>query len=267
MYAASSDGLLLHRARKRVGRCLRVGAETRGIVDMCEQLFFMNTAHKERSLSTLLLVNMQKLVYPAFEISPPHAVFASRAELRAYMQALELEHAIETAAARREPAAALAQARSAEAPLIAALAALPPTLVNAAAGEPMTDPPPPTAEQLSTLYLRRFTAGWVHARVLSLAVELLESQHDYAEAARLLRLLLSQADLAPDRRGRWWDRLSVNLREHLEQPRAALDACLAGIRDPHVRTGHKLAMVRRAHRIASSKRLPELHSLQPLVPK
>eukprot|EP00050_Salpingoeca_kvevrii_P001856 m.181821 g.181821 ORF g.181821 m.181821 type:complete len:260 (-) comp10475_c0_seq4:409-1188(-) len=73
----------------------------------------------------------------------------------------------------------------------------------------------------------------------------------------LLYHLLSQ-QLQADCRGRWWDRLSVDLSQHIGRSDLALDVCKAGLEDPNVRTGHKLALAKRARRIAQSKRSPEL---------
>ena len=64
-------------------------------------------------------------------------------------------------------------------------------------------------------FLCRFTAGWVYARALSTAVEYLEKQGRYEGANDLLLCLLSQDIYCRSSRGRWWERLALNLDHHL----------------------------------------------------
>ena len=70
------------------------------------------------------------------------------------------------------------------------------------------------------MFFARFTAGWVHASLGTVAVSLLEKQRQYADAVELLQLLLG-GNACPARRGTWWARLSINL-EHLKQVSAAM---------------------------------------------
>ena len=66
-------------------------------------------------------------------------------------------------------------------------------------------------------FLRRFSAGWVYARMLSITVEYLEKQGRYKEANDLLQCLLSQELYCTSSRGRWWERMALNLDCHLKQ--------------------------------------------------
>ena len=72
-----------------------------------------------------------------------------------------------------------------------------------------------TAE--SQPFLHRFSAGWVYARMLSIIVEYLEKQGRYKEANNLLQCLLSQELYCTSSRGRWWERIALNLDCHLRQ--------------------------------------------------
>jgi hypothetical protein len=53
---------------------------------------------------------------------------------------------------------------------------------------------------------------------------------------RLLVQLLS-CGLQPRRRGKWWERLSVDLGHNLHRHDYAIAACAAALRDPHVEGG------------------------------
>ncbi|XP_033708149.1 fanconi-associated nuclease 1 isoform X3 [Tursiops truncatus] len=102
------------------------------------------------------------------------------------------------------------------------------------------------------LFLRCFTVGWVYTRILSRTVEILQRLHMYQEAVKELENLLSQKVYCPDSRGRWWDRLALNLHQHLKRLEPAIKCITAGLADPDVRTGHRLSLYQRAVRLRAS---------------
>ncbi|XP_078232014.1 fanconi-associated nuclease 1 isoform X8 [Callithrix jacchus] len=67
------------------------------------------------------------------------------------------------------------------------------------------------------VFLRCFTVGWIYTKILCRSVEILQRLHMYEEAVRELESLLSQRIYCPDSRGRWWDRLALNLHQHLKR--------------------------------------------------
>ncbi|KAH0619817.1 hypothetical protein JD844_014115 [Phrynosoma platyrhinos] len=81
-------------------------------------------------------------------------------------------------------------------------------------------------------YLRRFTVGW--------------------EAVEQLQDLLAQEIYCMDSRGRWWDRLALNLQQHLKDVEKAVQCIRRGLLDPFVRTGHRLSLSQRAQKIRES---------------
>ncbi|XP_059533922.1 fanconi-associated nuclease 1 isoform X8 [Myotis daubentonii] len=101
-------------------------------------------------------------------------------------------------------------------------------------------------------FLRCFTVGWVYTRILSRAVEVLQRLHLYEEAVQELEALLSQKVYCPDSRGRWWDRLALNLHQHLKRLEPAIKCIAEGLADPEVRTGHRLSLYQRALRLRAS---------------
>ena len=66
-------------------------------------------------------------------------------------------------------------------------------------------------------HLRVYTAGSVWVRVLTLGVELMQFVKDYTAATEQLESLLAQTVYHPDYRGRWYDRLALNLDHHLKE--------------------------------------------------
>ncbi|XP_037766704.1 fanconi-associated nuclease 1 isoform X5 [Chelonia mydas] len=101
-------------------------------------------------------------------------------------------------------------------------------------------------------YLRRFTVGWMYTRILSRGVEILQRLHMYEEAVEELQNLLSQEVYCIDSRGRWWDRLALNLHQHLKRTKQAIECIRKGLSDPFVRTGHRLSLYQRALRLRDS---------------
>jgi hypothetical protein len=74
------------------------------------------------------------------------------------------------------------------------------------------------------LFARRFCAGWVHCQIVWRVVPTIEAAplrlHELAVA--WLRLLLggsSSYGHSPQRRARWWERLTINLHHNLGRHR------------------------------------------------
>ena len=67
------------------------------------------------------------------------------------------------------------------------------------------------------MFLRQYTAGAVYTRVLSYGVELLQYNKKYSAAVQQLEELISQDIYHTDYRGRWYERLALNLDYHLKQ--------------------------------------------------
>ena len=62
-----------------------------------------------------------------------------------------------------------------------------------------------------------YSDGSVYARILSHCVEYLEKCRRYEQANKLLETLLSQSTYSTTSRGRWWERLALNLDQHLKK--------------------------------------------------
>ncbi|CAM9218865.1 unnamed protein product [Scytosiphon promiscuus] len=93
-------------------------------------------------------------------------------------------------------------------------------------------------------FLLQLEAGWVLASAVWEGVALLERARDYERAVELLTQLLATR-YTPHRRGRWWDRLSLDL-AHTKRLACALWASQEGLNDPLVRGGDRLALEKRA---------------------
>lgn len=99
------------------------------------------------------------------------------------------------------------------------------------------------APSSAAVCLRSIDAGWVLATTLWHAVQTLEKVQRYEEALKYLRQLL-RSRYTPHRRGRWWERLCVNL-AHLGRPVQACIAAKEGAKDEYVVGGDRLGLERR----------------------
>ena len=98
-------------------------------------------------------------------------------------------------------------------------------------------------DSLLPIFLRHYTSANTYIRCLSHCVSVLEQRKCYSEAVYLLRdILLCQTTYCVDLRGRWFERLALNLDKHLKDPISALEIIEKGLNDEWVRTGHRFAL-------------------------
>ena len=101
-------------------------------------------------------------------------------------------------------------------------------------------------------FILRFRASTAYASVCHDGIHILEREHRYVEATTLLFRLLSLPYL-PQRRGHWWNRLSLNLATHLACKKQAMAVCAKAMVDDSVRTGDRVELQRRWHRLWKDK--------------
>lgn len=267
----SGTDLLLRRAWQRLGECVRLCAVPYGLFQRCAHLFALCESRadedRSRARSTLFLVRSERIRYPDYTIWRTVPLFASREAYLAYDAALQAEARLASAAHRcNDVDAALNECDAAARWLVqhgVLTIPLPPALALALAQlQPPDDHddawhrlrdalarrPVPAAP---ASFLTRFTAAHVYVGLVAAGVGLLERVHRYATATAWLCALLAQTDHATDARGRWWDRLTCNLLRHLGRRDDAAAACAAALGDPHVRSGHRASIRRRAARLAT----------------
>jgi fanconi-associated nuclease 1 len=104
-------------------------------------------------------------------------------------------------------------------------------------------------------YLKRFTAGHVLVRSLSYCVSVLEQLKMYTQACSLLEKLLEQKNYCQDYRGRWFERLILNLNKHLKKPDDAIRFLKSALDDNEVRGGHRYSIYQRARKVYSANKL------------
>ncbi|XP_064170018.1 fanconi-associated nuclease 1 [Anguilla rostrata] len=236
---------ILKRARQLAGACVRVCREPRAVFSRVLLLFSLTDSLEEEEagtggqnqLYTILLVNSGRLAFPAYTVLRRERVFQDREDLIRYEAAMR---------ALQEVVLAM-QAGSWEGAL-----ELYTTAKQVWLEQQEQDSRNLRHQEELPVFLRCFTTGWAYTRLLSRGVEILQRLRRYEEAVLELRSLLAQATFCPDSRGRWWDRLALNLQQHLKRTEQAIGAIREGLSDPLVRTGHRLSLYQRAVRMRES---------------
>ncbi|XP_063105936.1 fanconi-associated nuclease 1 [Cavia porcellus] len=235
--------VILKRAKGLAGQSLRVCKGPRAVFSRILLLFSLTDSVEDEEgacggqgqLSTVLLVTLGRMEFPRYTVNRKIQVFQDREDLIRYAAAVHTLSDI---------SAAMASGNWAEAK----------ELSDGAKREwsKLKDHPSLRYHENLPLFLRCFTVGWIYTRILSRTVEILQRLHMYEEAVEQLENLLSQEVYCPDSRGRWWDRLALNLHQHLKRLEPAVRCITEGLADPQVRTGHRLSLYQRAVRLRES---------------
>ena len=245
---ASPAEVAARRARKLLGRCVRVSATPRRVLLRVLSLFHLplyeDDEDTSQQLLTLLMVNLGRMVYPPVTVTKQTSIFATRDDLLRYEAASQIERQLRVAMETKQWEAAYDAYQAAES-MLASLSEKP-ELERHDASLPA--------------FLRRFTASSIITYVMSKSVEVLQRRREHVAAVILLRGLLAQRTYLPDYRGFWADRLALTLHQHLRKPDEALEAAKEALADPDVIGGRRLAL---EQRVARLEPVPDATTLQP----
>ncbi|XP_068813981.1 fanconi-associated nuclease 1 isoform X2 [Struthio camelus] len=255
VFSKSQTGIgtvILKRAKDLAGKSVRVCKGPRAVFSRVLLLFSLSEPMEDEEagsggqgqLSTVLMVNMGRMAFPSYTVNRKTEIFQDRDDLIRYATAAHLSNDIATS---------MANGNWAEANRLY-------TCAKETWNE-LKNQPSLSHHRALPEYLRRFTVGWVYTRILSQGVEILQRLHMYKEAVQELQNLLSQEVYCTDSRGRWWDRLALNLHQHLKNTKKAIDCIRNGLADPFVRTGHRFSLYQRALRIRDSPSCKQFRSL------
>ncbi|KAK2842409.1 hypothetical protein Q5P01_012609 [Channa striata] len=252
--------VILKRAKQLASSCVRLCRGPRAVFSRILLLFSLTDTMDEEDMAaggqnqlfTILLVNSGRLAFPDYTVHREAKVFRDREDLIRYEASMR---------ALQEVISAMQAGQWDEALELYTAAKC--TWLELRKNHDISH------QGKLPVFLRSFTTGWAYTRILSRGVEILQRLRQYKEAVEELRSLLSQSVYCPDSRGRWWDRLALNLHQHLKKPEQAICAIRDGLSDTLVRTGHKLSLYQRAVRIKEStsfkkhclqlKDLPRIH--------
>ncbi|XP_071070502.1 fanconi-associated nuclease 1 isoform X4 [Dasypus novemcinctus] len=205
--------VILKRAKDLAGQSLRVCKGPRAVFSRILLLFSLADSVEDEEaacggqgqLSTVLLVSLGRMEFPSYAVHRKTQIFQDREDLVRYATATHLLNDISTAMASGNwnEAKELSQCAKKD-------------------WNKLKNHPSLRYHENLPLFLRCFTVGWIYTRIFSRMVEIFQRLHMYEEAVKELENLLSQKIYCPDSRGRWWDRLALNLHQHLKrlEPRA-----------------------------------------------
>lgn len=229
--AEESAARIVQYSKKLLGQVVRIPPANVEILRRIIRLFFLDTALEENNLSMAILTDLNQRKYPPYVIMRSRPVFAAREDWLAYDAALEDERSIN-------------ERISSDDGMTDDLVM---DLLTAA--QENWQKHFSLGKEIESYFLRRYTAGWIYTRILSFLTGVLEKLKFFAEANRILQMLLSQDIYCLGSRGKWWERLVLNLHRHLSDKTEALRSCKEGLVDEHVRTGSRLALQRRLHKL------------------
>ncbi|XP_028264335.1 fanconi-associated nuclease 1 [Parambassis ranga] len=251
--AASKNNIgavILRRAKQLAGSCVRLCRGPRAVFSRILLLFSLTDSMDEEEMAaggqsqlfTILLVNSGRLAFPDYTVQRAAKVFQDREDLIRYEASMRTLQEVIAAMQGGQWEMAL-------------------DLYTGAKNvwQELRKSHDLSHQEELPVFLRSFTTGWAYTRILSRGVEILQRLRRYEEAVEELRSLLSQSIYCPDSRGRWWDRLALNLHQHLKKPEQAIRAIRDGLSDPLVRTGHKLSLHQRAVRMKESASCKKYH--------
>ncbi|XP_059362450.1 fanconi-associated nuclease 1 [Carassius carassius] len=248
----NTSAVILKRAKLAAGSCVRLCRRSRAVFSRVLLLFSLTDTLEEEEMAaggqgqlyTILLVNSGRLAFPEYTVNRSTRLFEDRDDLIRYETAMR---------ALQEVIAAMQTGSWEDAHVLYVTAK--------ATWQEMKNSCDLSHQEQLPVFLRCFTVGWTYTRILSRGVEILQRLRRYEDAVEELRVLLSQSVYCVDSRGRWWDRLALNLQQHLKKHEQAICAIRDGLNDPLVRTGHKLSLHQRASRLKESASLKKYRVL------
>ncbi|MBA0576230.1 hypothetical protein Golob_024082, partial [Gossypium lobatum] len=254
-YKGGSCLVLQRLILERTEICIRTSPEAESLFWRAERLFFLNG---EQDLSAFLLVDLGIVKYPTYNCIILEQIFSNESDLLAYEEAIEVAQVIDQSLDENNFELVLRCIMIAD----SRISCCPEKLIDS------------TSPDLMAIFRSCFSASWVYSKVILLGISFLECERSplkvispylysgyaldlsveprYKDAIHLLRRLLD-CFTCDTRRGYWTVRLSVDL-EHIGCPNESLSVAEAGLLDPWVRAGSRMALQRRVLRLAKPPR-------------
>ncbi|KAK4328339.1 hypothetical protein Pmani_001251 [Petrolisthes manimaculis] len=239
---------ILKKAKEMLGSCCLVDRVKRQVFMRMLLLYGLprhdddEEGGQQSQLTTLLMVNMGKMKFPQYETKRNHAIFRSRDDLLSYEEVSQLQTEIQENMEGHKWETAMEQCEAAR-----------DTYYQLISNKELME------HDISLpRFLRRFTSLSLLVYIMTCGVECCQRLKNYQRAVELLQELLGQTTHLQDYRGRWYDRLALNLQSHLRNPVLAVKEIGKALKDTEVRHGHRLSLSQRAQRLAASTRYKSL---------
>ena len=240
-------GSILKKANTLLGLCYKLESEPRKIFLRILSLYSLTDWWDERensrggpapTLTTVLLKNTGRLVFPLYSIDRRTKIFPTRWHLIKFEEACTLEANFVETCEEMNWDSATKYGKEAEEMFLD-------TVNNTQLSEHAAVLPE---------FLKKFTPGSILAYVLTQFVDLYEKLKDYEQAVALLSKLIAQDSYLPTYRGHWYERLCLDLDLHLKKPQEALVEASRGLNDPNVRIARRHPLCQRIKQICYAKK-------------
>ena len=189
-------------------------------------------------LTSILLQNTGKIVFPVFSIIRKRKIFQNRDDLLHFESVCALEGEMAEFISNKDWEGAVD-------PVKKAIDAFDELIKDPSREEHLRELPD---------FLRRFTSGSVLAYILTKGVDIFERLKNHEQAVIILRKLTGQDLYLPDYHGHWYERLVLDLDQHLKSPKECLEAVKNGLDDPYVQEARLLSLCQRLHKVTSTKK-------------
>ncbi|KAJ8902989.1 hypothetical protein NDN08_006306 [Rhodosorus marinus] len=237
---------------KAAGRVIRIKNTALQLVQKAHVVFF---TPDDMHSPSLLLADLGKVSFPAYICSMSHPVFRSSKAYELYTDAKKLEASLDEALFASDWELSVEIGDEAERQLKSSLGIEssdkeddPDYQVESGNDDDGGD------DQLRHPFLRCLTYQWILAGIAWHSVAAQERLRDYRGAVTRLRLIL-QSGLIPKRRGKVLNRLTIDLKQHLDAGPEALELCLTALRLDEewiIQRGERIQLAKRAKRIWQS---------------
>lgn len=220
--------------RETTGKIIKISEHIRQLFETSISLYFLVSQNSQESLSTAILVEINRRSYPKYKIIRNFPIFKSRENFLEYQRALELEILLKDSEDEEKQVESLDDIkRNFESSL-------------------------QSCDMERSYFLRRYTAGWVYCRILSHLASVFETLKKYSEAVEIYKILLDQQIYCCGNRGKWWERIVLDTSKHLKDSTGALELCESALKDPWLRTSALTSINRRQKKLKKSEELEGL---------
>ena len=233
---------LVKKAKGIINSCYKINPSVRSTLMRVLCLWGLHTWWESKeegaapsTLTSILLTNQGRTVYPAYKIARVAKIFRNRDDLILFEQAVKMGENIETAVLSKDFEAGYESYQT----IRKCFESFDESFFDHISSLPV--------------FLQKYTALSVIIVGLTKAVDLLEKMKKYEEAVELLNKLID-LNVLDKFRGHWYERLALDLDSHLKKPLDALNVVETALNDPKVRVGRRLMLIQRAVKICSMKK-------------
>ena len=114
-------------------------------------------------------------------------------------------------------------------------------------------------------YLRNMTAGHVYTRCLNHIIPVAESLKFFAVAIDLLNKIVDQQNYCLHYKGKWYERIAIDLESHLKRPLDAYHAIQKAMDDPNVKFAPRYILYKRGKTLFAKLQKHKEHKKNKLI--